>query len=161
MNFKPGEVIPYGFIVEIESWENDGDHYDTIVHTGLTPNDVEFFKLVEPLFNSKNSNKNPGYGNSDFDESMVVDLWELMNENPWSEKEFEKYTGITKSTVDPDSYEVTCVDNIRSKIMNNITCHSVDYDYDFIRVVEAVSIWYNREEVKIPEFGYINRIVNK
>ncbi len=55
-------IIPAGYRVTIESWENDGDNATTKVLEGLTEQDAKFVVDFASLFKSQN-NKKPGIGN--------------------------------------------------------------------------------------------------
>ncbi|AWH14984.1 hypothetical protein [Aeromonas phage 50AhydR13PP] len=52
MKFAPGAVIPEGYVIKITSWENDGDDYDDVIHTGRPMKDIEFFEKIKPIFSS-------------------------------------------------------------------------------------------------------------
>lgn len=48
-------IIPAGYRLTITSWENDGDHYQTIVVAGLTTARVRFIIELCKLFRSHHS----------------------------------------------------------------------------------------------------------
>lgn len=57
-------VIPAGYRVTVESWENDADNYKTSVMEGLTKGEVVFLVDFAKLFYSQNNWKGPkGHGN--------------------------------------------------------------------------------------------------
>ncbi|QAY01404.1 hypothetical protein ASwh1_345 [Aeromonas phage Aswh_1] len=146
-----GTVIPRGYVVGIESWENDGDNYGTIHHTGLTSDDVEFFKLIRPLFNSRHDWQEPGHGNSEFDDSLVIELVDILEKNFQYSSQFSRFLSIDIYSID-ENEEVPNREKIKSCIIKNITGRAVDYDYyEFIRVVESIHIWWNSEEYQVQE----------
>jgi hypothetical protein len=57
-------IIPAGYRVTIESWENDADNYKTKVVEGLNESSVKFIIDFVKLFYSKNNYHGPkGFGN--------------------------------------------------------------------------------------------------
>lgn len=57
-------IIPAGYRVTIESWENDADNYKTKIVEGLQKPSVEFLIDFAKLFHSRNNWNGPkGHGN--------------------------------------------------------------------------------------------------
>ena len=57
-------IIPSGYRITIESWENDADNYKTKIMEGLQKPSVEFLVDFAKLFYSKNNWNGPkGHGN--------------------------------------------------------------------------------------------------
>lgn len=57
-------IIPAGYRLTIESWENDADNYKTKVMEGLQKPSVEFLIDFAKLFYSNNARRRPkGFGN--------------------------------------------------------------------------------------------------
>lgn len=57
-------VIPAGYRITVESWENDADNYKTEIMEGLQKTSVEFLVDFAKLFYSKNNWNGPkGHGN--------------------------------------------------------------------------------------------------
>lgn len=56
-------IIPKGYTLEVTSWENDGDHYNTIRKTVTTIEEVKSWNAMMQLCKSQNS-KSGGLGNS-------------------------------------------------------------------------------------------------
>ena len=54
--------IPAGYQLNILSWENDGDNYNTETLNGLSEEDVKFYMELLPLFHS-GSNYGESFGN--------------------------------------------------------------------------------------------------
>lgn len=57
-------VIPKGYRITVESWENDADNYKTKIMEGFEKSSVEFITEFVKLFYSKNNYRGPkGFGN--------------------------------------------------------------------------------------------------
>lgn len=57
-------VIPAGYRITVESWENDADNYKTKIMEGLQKASVEFLVDFVELFHSQNNYRGPkGHGN--------------------------------------------------------------------------------------------------
>lgn len=57
-------VIPAGYRITVESWENDADNYKTEIMEGLQKASIEFLVDFAKLFYSKNNWNGPkGHGN--------------------------------------------------------------------------------------------------
>lgn len=61
-----------GYALQVTSWENDGDNYNTITMDGLSKEDVPIIITFCTLFYSK-SNNNGGLGNSSYSEQYLID----------------------------------------------------------------------------------------
>lgn len=150
-----GDVIPKGYVVEIESWENDADDFRTEMLTGLSLNDVMFLKVLLPQFNSKNARNNNGYGNSDISEYEIMQaLYDCGEE---FKVEIENFFDITYKEVaeyidgdqdyedDPDVFEML-YENLCGLIS-----YPVQYDHGFCRVFESMNVYMIDEEITIPK----------
>lgn len=152
MKIETGTVIPAGYMMTFLTWENDGDHYKETNIMGLEYEEVEYLSRLMPLFASKNCRKNKGYGNADFNDDIVFELIEKTQE---SEREMlEKFFAIKvpadfKHMADDElvSYDE---DDVRMKIQK-ITGTPVEYDYDFIRVMDTVRVYEFASEFVIPK----------
>ena len=153
MQFAPGTVIPAGFTIAFQSWENDGDHYHVSTMMGLEKGEVDYLIKIAPLFASKHNRKFRGYGNSDFNESIVYDIIERTLE---CEREMmEKFFSIRvpegfASKEEPaelcsfDKYEVM-------EAFHDIVDYPVEYDHDFVRVLDNVKVYEFANEFVIPK----------
>jgi len=66
-----------GYMIEVVSWEDDGDNYQTNKLSGLNENDVDFYKELLPLFYCK-SNNSDCFGNC-YEESDLRDIEETLD----------------------------------------------------------------------------------
>lgn len=151
MKIEMGTVIPAGFMMTFLTWENDGDHYKETKLMGLEYEEVEYLTRIMPLFASKHCRKNKGYGNADFNEDIVFELIEKTLE---SEREMlEKFFGI-KVPVDfthmaDDELVSYDADDVCEKIQDITGC-PVEYEHDFIRVMDTVRVYEFANEFVIP-----------
>jgi hypothetical protein len=68
--------IKPGYMLQIDTWENDGDNDNTIILTGLNKDEVEFYIRVASLFNS-----NQGFGNTyNKDEEIAKEIDSIVEE---------------------------------------------------------------------------------
>ncbi|UOX40515.1 hypothetical protein UGMREWDR_CDS0209 [Aeromonas phage GomatiRiver_11] len=158
MKFAPGTVIPEGYVIKITSWENDGDDYADILHTGRPMKDIEFFEKIKPIFKSRHNSKRRGYGNGDYNPEMAADLFEIFVENTHLSAQFKHYLGLTPDmydSIDGDYTNSFNHDDFCEMVKENITGCAKQYDFDFIRVVEAIKIEYNRSEYVVPELQLV------
>lgn len=152
MQFYPGSVIPAGFAISFQSWENDGDHYQVNSLLGLTKEEVDYLIKIAPLFVSKNNSNFRGYGNSDFNVDVVYDI---INVTLNCEREMmEKFFSISvpegfASSEDPT--ELCSFDeNEVLESIQEILGSPAEYDYDFIRVLENIKVYAFDKEFVIP-----------
>lgn len=139
MKVMSGCKFKKGFMIEITSWENDGDHYLTKIIDGLTKEEVNQFSYIMPFFKSRNS-KSKGFGNKEFCMFSVEEvLMEGLDEGKLTREFLGKFFFYDGH---PDL----------DKIQNLLGC-PVEYDYDFIRVFESMNIYHLPEDVVIPEFN--------
>lgn len=83
-NMKKIIIAPKGYTLEVESWENDGDSYETNKIVVQTKEEVEkLVKICKELFISCN-NEDGGIGNTDEDDENEADetIAEYIEENP-------------------------------------------------------------------------------
>lgn len=162
MKIAPGTVIPAGFMMTFMTWENDGDNYKESSLTGLVHEEVQYLTRLMPLFASKHCRKNKGYGNADFNEDIVYDLIEKTTE---SEREMlEKFfsikvpVGFTHMADDElVSYDA---DDVCEKIQD-ITGYPVEYDHDFIRVMDTVRVYEFANEFVFPELPVAKTVFSR
>ncbi|AAQ81446.1 hypothetical protein [Aeromonas phage SW69-9] len=151
--FTPGTIIPAGYVIAIETWENDGDDYKTHFHFGCSEADTTFFALVKPLFESRHSKGNH-YGNSSWSESIAVELVEILIDNPGLEPQFKKFLDLSADVYDKETEEFDSgfdIDDLRDNVIDHISNYAVGYGSDFIRVVETIEVYYNPTEYVVPK----------
>jgi hypothetical protein len=125
-------MIKAGYLLQITTWENDGDNYSTKSFSGLDYNECVFMAKVCELFASRYSNLK-GFGNSDRRDSQVFNAYrELLSD-------FKKNYG--ELPLDFDEEE----DDYISDILYDIVGTWCDGDY--WRVVENYKVYYFNQDV--------------
>lgn len=139
MKVMSGCKFKKGFMIAIESWENDGDHYSTQIIDGLTQQEVRQMTYVMPFFKSSCNNKGC-FGNRDFCMFSLEEF--LMNA-------VDEGT-LTLGFIDKFFFEDGHPD--LEKVLD-LLGYPVEYDYDFVRVFDNLTIYHLPEDVEIPEFN--------
>lgn len=165
---KFGETIPKGYILEVTSWENDGDDYDTIQKRGVSTGLVDVVTKLFPLFKSKHSrNDRTGFGNTSENE---VDNWDLVEASWFALKELDKQIVYRVLGCDIMSLDFESDDDISDEVIedigdklkdfvrSNITGYSEYYDF---RVAEQLKVYYLSEDVIIPSVETISSLSNR
>lgn len=154
-----GSTIKKGYVVSIDSWENDGDHSQTKTIFGLEKDEVEFLKDFLSLFKSCNSVKNC-HGNEYFNyESVFSDLYGL-----WS-----LHSKFIKSKMKIDYSSIADEDELDDYVCSNPEKHydsiyqyicdllgyPVEYDGGFVRVFESITVNYLKDDLTLPKLKKI------
>jgi hypothetical protein len=130
-NVRSLDDIKNTFEIHIETWENDADDYRTIVHTGLTLEDVHFYHDLAKRFKSRNSRPVGGLGNDDHELDFLV---ELVNEVVASHPDMSAETAsIWCAEVDED--------NNYARLCDYVLHDPVEYDYGFCRVFDKFKVF--------------------
>lgn len=154
MSLKYGDHVSSGYVIQVTSWENDGDDYETNEIQELTLDEVEYFKQVLPLFASiNNGGSDVSYGNDDFNEGLIFDIANLIDSGKITEEFSIKHLGIHLNYAEilENTGEVAgvSVGSIITKLHKFLGVPA-NYDYDFIRVVEKYSVLRFSESFTIP-----------
>jgi hypothetical protein len=119
------------FEIHIETWENDADDYDTIVHTGLSSEDVRFYHDLAKLFRSCNASPAGGLGNDEHDLDFLLELVEgVVARHP----DLSVNTGIIwyERLESIANYERLCA---------YVLSEPVEYDFGFCRVFDSFKVF--------------------
>ncbi|AFC21922.1 hypothetical protein GAP32_464 [Cronobacter phage vB_CsaM_GAP32] len=158
MKVETGTVIKKGFIVEIESWENDADNYGTVITSGLTKVEADFLVTIARAFVSKNgSYKNrsaSGFGNDEINTRVITFLVKTICElNEESKASVLERFSLT-------NYEEFDKGDWISFLNDFVTGDPVEYDWDFCRVVETITVKYLENDFVVPHID-IKEISNE
>lgn len=161
MKLNFGQTIPKGFIVEVTSWENDGDDYDTIQKFEASAAFVEVIQRLAPLFRSRCNNRGCFGNTSDGDVDMMM-LAEAAFERlgPMEAPVVYNILGYDILSLDfegdstPDEEFEKAGEAVKDFVRNNMTGWSEYYDF---RVVEDVKVYYLEEDVIIPQVEEISK----
>ncbi|QQV88998.1 hypothetical protein [Providencia phage PSTRCR_121] len=139
MKVMSGCKFKKGFMIAIKSWENDADHYKTQIIDGLTQQEVRQMTYVMPFFKSA-CNDEGLFGNEDFN---LLELEEFLM-NAVDEG------NLTLGFIDKFFFEDGHPD--LEKVFD-LLGYPVEYDWDFVRVFDNMTIYHLPEDVEIPEFN--------
>lgn len=112
--------IPAGFQLQVTSWENDADCYNTVTYSGLTREDCAFLIDVAKLFQSRNR-VTGGFGNQSPDEFEV---------DAAIDKIIAKHPGISAE------YAATNFDSAIELV------DGYGYESDYVRVYDTHQVFY-------------------
>lgn len=149
MTYNTGDVIKKGFVVDIQSWENDGDDYKNLVTTGLTKAQADFLALIARAFISKNGSRinrsASGFGNDEM-HSGVVDFLVETVDSLVDERDsvLERFDLVDYKNMDQDEW--------LDFLYIYITDSPEQYDCDFCRVVETITIKELPEDFVVPAY---------
>ncbi|MGL5580153.1 MAG: hypothetical protein ACRDCE_04230 [Cetobacterium sp.] len=140
--FEFGDVIPAGYSIEVITWENDGDNYQTCWQHGMTLEEAQYVAKVlagtAPMGN-------------EFVKPKV--LAEYIIDNT-AEKEFDmcmKFFGLDAEFLTKtggfDAIDSFAVYSVLDGYFAN---SDSNYGYDFLRVVDEIKIHKFEQEIQIP-----------
>lgn len=131
------KVINKGYTLEVVSWENDGDNYNTKKVTVKTKDEAEkLYRICTELFGSKNSRGIRGVGNS-MDGEGTRSLIRYTEANPTLFPDLVDTSG--KITVDDDE-----ISDYFRDIAYSVMGGSEFYDF---RVCQSCVVTYSPEDV--------------
>ena len=136
--------IPQGYQIEIETWENDADHYKKQVLNGLNEEDVWFYQDLLSRFRSVNERENKGFGNTYMEDVLDEEL-----EN-WVGSVLDEHPDVSEATYNLWS-EALKEKEVRDKIIDTLLGYPVDYEYGFLRVFESMTVLYIDEPIVIKK----------
>lgn len=146
-------MIPAGYQLHIESWENDGDARKTEIMSGLTVEDVKFVLEICSQFKSKNSfNKSGGrnLGNGDVDGAVLLEvLSEALENHPnISQTVREQFTvdEIGHDGLDEDDAEYMAYEIITENLLGR--AENEYYDGMFCRVFDRFKVYHYETPVE-------------
>lgn len=149
---KFGTVIPAGYMLEITTWENDADHYKTIFKTGLqTKEEVnQYLWVLSHCRSSQSRSGNNGFGNEDYDKFNFNEFLEnSINDGKLTLEFANKVFYYEPYDEAKKDYPIDEYDQLLA--IQDLLGDPVEYDYDFIRVCENISVRYLAEPIAIPE----------
>ena len=134
-------IIPAGYRITVDSWENDGDNSRTKTIEGLSEQDAKFAVDFALLFGSRNG-KDEGFGN----------LYEP------SDKEMNKVGEAIKEVVAKHSPLPKDLSEVFEDADSDVFC-MLEYAYDlgltggefFTRVLDGIKVEYIPEPIEIQD----------
>lgn len=150
MNIKFGQTIPKGYVLEIETWENDGDNYKTQTVFGVEEQEIQQYKYILELFHGSRCNNRNKCGNSEWDvvKYLVIARIESGVKSGQLTYEFlDKVLGIQdlEALLNDDEEEYYLNEALTELL--GVAC---EYDGDFMRVISYVKLYIIEEDIVIP-----------
>lgn len=169
MNICLGSTIPKGYVIDVTTWENDGDNYKTKTLFGVEEHELQQFKYLLKKFKRRHSStKAERYcGNTLFSDCSLL-IYEYLVEGLFSDQLYPEFVKkVFDIEVDlgnkSEEDESRVFDLFRengylvSEGLTDILGHASEYyDYDFLRVVERVEFAYIEEEIVLPTVKMID-----
>lgn len=148
MEIKFGQTIPKGYVIEIETGENDGDNYKTQTIFGVEEQEIQQYKYILELFQGSHCNNRNKCGNSEWDvvKDLVIAHIESGVKSGQLTSEFINKTLCIENLVEggnDQEFELLCS-------LQELLGEPVEYDSDFMRVVSWVKLYIIEEEIQIP-----------
>ncbi|WPK28989.1 hypothetical protein [Escherichia phage vB_EcoP_EP32B] len=161
MNICLGSTIPKGYVIDVTTWENDGDNYKTKTLFGVEEHELQQFKYLLKKFKSRHSStKAERYcGNTLFSDCSLL-IYEYLVEGLFSDQlypEFiKKVFDIEVDLGNKSEEDESRVFDLFQGLIDILGHASEYYDYDFLRVVERVEFAYIEEEIVLPTVKMID-----
>lgn len=157
MNIKFGQVIPKGYVLEIETWENDGDNYKTQTVFGVEEQEIQQYKYILELFCGLHCDNRSKCGNTE---------WDLVKDFVIAHIE----SGVKSGQLTPEFInKALCIENLVEGVdddqefelmysLQELLGNPVEYDNDFIRVISYVKLYIIEEEIQIPDIKALDML---
>lgn len=145
-----GQTIPKGYMVEIKSWENDGDDCRDKILTGLSKKDVDFLTLFLEEFRPSCSNS--GYGNDEINDGMIASA--LLQYAHTYKDQVKKFFHVDLTHINEDEDvewdELESDDTELYEHLCELLSYPVQYDYGFCRVFDGIRVYLIEDDIHIP-----------
>jgi hypothetical protein len=153
---KKDNVIPPGYQLHVTTWENDGDHYQRKILSGLTEKEVRFYVDLGERFKSGSNNGMKTLGNHGHATEVLVDeVKRMLVKHPdlptktitmWQEA-ISNTEGCKDNCQD---CEIDCDAKIHGILCDTLLGHTVEYDYEtnFCRVFDNFEVFYVPERAE-------------
>ena len=160
MNIKFGQTIPKGYVIEIETLENDGDNYKTQTIFGVEEQEIQQYKYILELFQGSHCNNRDKCGNSEWDkvqDLIIVHIESGVKSGQLTPEFLDKVLGIENLETlieegdDKQEFELLCS-------LQELLGEPVEYDSDFMRVVSWVKLYIIEEEIQIPNIKALDML---
>ncbi len=163
MYIRLGSTIPKGYVIDVTTWENDGDNYKTKTLFGVEEHELQQFKYLLKKFKSRHSSTKAEHycGNTLFSDCSSI-IYEYLVEGLFSDqltpefikKVFDIEVDLgNKSEEDEERvFDLFFIsgDDVSQGLIDILGHASEYYEYDFLRVVEHVEFAYIEEEIVLP-----------
>lgn len=149
--FEPGQVIPKGTAVFVESWENDGDDYLTTRHYNFPREHINSLLHILKRFAANEDD----LGNEEIDDSVLAEvLLTAYHEGNVTKDFLEDIMDITvpipRAGCTDEEFNTFCDDADPYSAFVKFIGSPVQYDWGWCRCVSNVQILEIEEEITIP-----------
>lgn len=147
-----GQTVPKGYLVAIQSSENDGDYTNTISHNGLTKLEADVLIALFPLFKSRNR-KRTQFGNTESHDFCMDDLLELAKEKmqDLNKNDVDNFIGCAIMNTDFNECSEKEYDEIGESLIDFVKDKMLGYsDFYLFRYVDKIDVYYLPNDVIIP-----------
>lgn len=158
MNIKFGQIIPKGYVLEIETWENDGDNYKTQTIFGVEEHEIQQYKYVLELFHGSHCNNRNKCGNEDWDvvkHLVIAHIDSGVKSGQLTPEFLDKVLGIQDLEAllndDEEAYYL-------NEALTELLGMACEYGGDFMRVISYVKLHIVEEEIQIPSVKALNML---
>jgi hypothetical protein len=134
------KIIPMGYIVEIETFENDADNYKLKCFDGLSKDEALFLKIIAEKFKSKNSGIEGLFGNGINPYSSCQYMEEADYVLEWFRSSFNGIPYLD----DYNHWDISDNDNVYDCLEIII---GTWFDGQYFRYVKSYNIVYNPSEI--------------
>lgn len=156
--FRPGTTIPKGYTLAVTSWENDGDHYDTIFIKGLEDKNIvnQVLHVLRWFSHARDDMGNDQIAH----EEILCRLYDAYHAGVITEKYFNRFLcdvelpPLLNSDENFDEWLETVVknegyDEVADMVREFLGC-AIEYDYDHARVVSDVRVYFFDTPFEVP-----------
>lgn len=125
-------------LIEVTTWENDADHYQTNILFNLTDDDVKFYVDLCSKFSDDTCHTEAGWGNKEHEEEEYADLMlEMFNKHPNLSASTRKMWEIDELMNEAKDYQGNTWHDTLTCVLGN----PVDYEGFFARVVSGIKVF--------------------
>lgn len=138
--------IKAGYRLEVVSWENDADNYNTKVIDGLTIRQVQFYTKLCKMLESKNSWGDTAHFGNMYEPSDEEVAAYIAAVRPLARAYVDVINceGYTETDIEDDEDLGNRLNDFTSDLMGNS-------EYYYHRVVESFSVHYLSEDIELQD----------
>ncbi|ATN93101.1 hypothetical protein CPT_Melville_138 [Salmonella phage Melville] len=146
-------------MLEIQTWENDADHYKTQTVIGVEEQEIQQYKYILELFKESHCNNSKKCGNEEWDivkGSVVKHIANGIESGQLTIEFIKKVLFFQDLQLLIDGDEQEEYDLLEG--LQELLGYPVEYDSDFLRVVESVKLFIIDEPIVMPDVKRINML---
>lgn len=157
MSHPFNKKFPSGYVLQVDSWENDGDQSLQEMLYGLTLEEVKFYVAFLPYLESCHSDVK-GMGNEEYSSyqtfSVIMDLYPKHKEvisSLFPGYNFKHmYSEHKKEEVELDKPIYGQLIDQMYELITSLVSDPVEYEGQFVRVYNGHKVFFLKEEIIIP-----------